>query len=146
MLVQSGHQEPGRLWRRVGAWPCRQGGSHSEGPEQGKATSDVVTVTLTPVLKMRSRGLRGEGRRLCRRPMRSQRGHSHRQMCGRHLNLLVWSPESRQEGRDSRAVSLQMGTEDWKAGKIVEGNRRRSLETTPPPQCGAFNGEGVDRN
>lgn len=72
MLVESGHQEPGRLWWRAGAWPCRQGGSHSEGPEQGKATSDVVTVTLTPVLKRRSRGLRGEGRRLCRCPMRSQ--------------------------------------------------------------------------
>lgn len=60
-------------------------------------------------------------------------GHSHRQMCGRHLNLLVWSPESRQEGRDSRAVSLQMGTEDWKAGKMVEGNRRRKSRNYPPP-------------
>lgn len=132
-LVESGHQEPGRLRWRAGDWPCRQGGSHSEGPEQGRATSDVVTVTLTPVLKMRSRGLRGEGRRPCRCPMRSQRGHRHRQMCAGHLNLLAWSPESRQEGRDSGAVSLQMATEDWRAGKIAEGNRRRKSRNYPPP-------------
>lgn len=38
------------------------------GSQAGKGLWGLVTVTLTPVLEMRSRDLRGEGRRLRRRP------------------------------------------------------------------------------